>query len=118
MTTTTDILIIEDDSDQRPSSMDNAEVWAGGIGNAYHQRQVNRVPADIELFARILDRTQNVESVIEFGAGQGDNLLAIRRLLPDARLTGVEVNANACAMKWLSSIGFSEFSIGASCLFN
>jgi spore coat polysaccharide biosynthesis protein SpsF len=67
------------------------------FGNAFDKRRDNRLPADPELFAKILDRTQNVQSVIEFGAGQGDNLLAIRRLLPDARLTGVEVNADACA---------------------
>jgi pseudaminic acid biosynthesis-associated methylase len=77
--------------------MENAEVSAGEFRNAYDKRLDSRVPADTQLFARILDRTQNVQSVIEFGAGQGDNLLAIRRLLPDARLTGVEVNADACA---------------------
>jgi pseudaminic acid biosynthesis-associated methylase len=41
------------------------------------------------------DATRDVRSVIEFGANIGMNLLAMRRLLPNANLSAIEINTIA-----------------------
>jgi pseudaminic acid biosynthesis-associated methylase len=73
------------------------EFWAGEFGDKYIER--NRgdaiVAANIALFSRILSRTGPVRSAIEFGANIGLNLRALRQLLPEARLSAVEINKNA-----------------------
>lgn len=73
--------------------------WAGEFGNEYSTRNVgtNWIAANTALFARILGRTRGVRSVVEFGANIGLNLQALHGLLPDAELTGVEINATAAA---------------------
>lgn len=73
------------------------EFWAGEFGNAYVERSKDAgfVAADTAFFARVLGRTSGIRSVIEFGANVGLNLLAIRNLLPEAELSGVEINALA-----------------------
>ena len=68
--------------------------WAGEFGDQYHERNLG-APSSLALFADILGSTDNINSVIEFGAGGGRNLNAIGRLLPKAELTGVEMNLNA-----------------------
>jgi len=73
------------------------QFWAGDFGNDYTGR--NRgglmLAANTALFTKILDRTDNVRSVIEFGANAGFNLQAIRGLLPEAALSAVEINRKA-----------------------
>lgn len=73
------------------------EFWAGDFGDAYVERSKDArfVAADTAFFARVLGRTSGVGSVIEFGANVGLNLLAFRNLLPEAELSGVEINATA-----------------------
>lgn len=73
------------------------EFWAGEFGNQYVER--NNSPAlvasNTALFAKILQHTGRVNSVCELGANIGLNLVALHRLLPDAALTGVEINQKA-----------------------
>lgn len=73
--------------------------WAGEFGDQYTERNTSEaaVAADTALFARILSRTRGVRSIIEFGANIGINLRAIRRLLPDAALSAIEINHKAVA---------------------
>ncbi len=73
------------------------EFWAGEFGDAYVDRAKDAkfVASDTAFFSEILRRTSNVESVLELGANVGLNLLAIRNLKPDARLSAVEINAKA-----------------------
>ena len=60
--------------------------WANEFGDAY----IDRNPENFELgsrlalFAKILGRTSDVRSVIEFGANIGNNLKALASLLPKA----------------------------------
>jgi len=71
--------------------------WAGKFGDRYINRNSYRqimVPP-INLFSRILSRTSDVNSVIEFGANIGINLDAIKILLPKAKLFAVEINTKA-----------------------
>jgi spore coat polysaccharide biosynthesis protein SpsF len=71
--------------------------WAGAFGDQYSTRNIgeNWIAANIALFARVLTRTRDVESVMEFGANIGLNLQALRSLLPRAQLAGVEINQSA-----------------------
>lgn len=71
--------------------------WAGEFGDEYaaRNRGASWIASNLALFAKILARTNNVRSVIEFGANIGLNLQAIRQLLPDAGLTALEINAQA-----------------------
>lgn len=69
--------------------------WQGAFGDEYAKRNVGKVEANMALFSRILSRTEGVKRVIELGAGTGQNMLAISRLLPDAEVMGVEINESA-----------------------
>lgn len=71
--------------------------WAGQFGDEYTGRNTGEaiVASNIALFAKILAKTTNVNSIIEFGANIGLNLLAIRKLLPQSELSAIEVNQKA-----------------------
>lgn len=73
------------------------QFWAGQFGDDYTDRNTGPrwVASNLALFSRILTATAGIRSVIEFGANRGLNLLALRQLLPDARLSAVEINAKA-----------------------
>ncbi|MCG8441280.1 MAG: hypothetical protein MI723_05665, partial [Caulobacterales bacterium] len=49
------------------------------------------------LWGRIVRACGPIGSVAELGANVGLNLIALRRLLPEARLTAVEINATAAS---------------------
>jgi pseudaminic acid biosynthesis-associated methylase len=76
---------------------DQHKFWAGDFGDQYVGRNqgVDWVASNTRLFARILDRSGPVESVLEFGANIGLNLKALMNILPGASLSGVEINKNA-----------------------
>jgi len=68
--------------------------WVGKFGDDYVERG-NRSRAlsnNISLFSKILSRTKTIESVIEFGANIGLNLIAIKQLLHNAELSAIEIN--------------------------
>ncbi len=73
--------------------------WAGEFGSDYCKRNAGDqwVANNTAFFAKILARTQNVSSVIEFGSNTGLNLKALANLLPDAELSAIEINAEAVA---------------------
>lgn len=74
-------------------------LWAGDFGTEYAQR--NRgdalVASNVALFEKVLARTEGVSSVLELGCNVGNNLRALRELLPEADLRGVEINPAAAA---------------------
>lgn len=72
-----------------------SQEWAGEFGNDYTARQVLGLPARKAMFARILASTHGVRSVMEFGANTGENLRALRELLPGVHLAGIDVNRRA-----------------------
>ena len=76
---------------------DQEAFWAGEFGSAYAERttSTSHQGRRLALFARILARSHGIRSVLELGANRGHNLAALRTLLPDAELTGVEINADA-----------------------
>lgn len=71
--------------------------WAGEFGDAYTDRRddLRRIGIRTSLFSRILNRTKNVASVLEFGANTGHNLRGIRNLIPNCKLSGIEINPTA-----------------------
>lgn len=71
--------------------------WKGEFGDAYVDRNRSQrlLASNIHFFSRILERTGPVTSILELGANIGMNLRALRHLLPEAALAGVEINARA-----------------------
>lgn len=82
--------------------------WEGAFGDEYSAR--NQGPqllaANRALFVDVLRRTRGVASIVELGANVGNNLHALRDLLPAAALAGVELNAGAA--RALSDWGQAE----------
>lgn len=71
------------------------DLWAGEFGNAYLQRNQVDWMRRVELWRWILTRT-GARSVFEMGCNAGWNLSAIKRLCPDVRAIGNDVNEAAC----------------------
>jgi len=71
--------------------------WAGDFGDAYVDRNSDPrlVAGRTALFAKMLDRTHGVSRALELGANIGQNLLAIRNLIPDCVFGAVEINVKA-----------------------
>ena len=71
------------------------EFWATEFGNDYITRNQDFV-INIPFFSKVISRTSNIKSAIEFGCNIGLNLKALNTLLPKCELTGVEINDSAC----------------------
>jgi pseudaminic acid biosynthesis-associated methylase len=73
--------------------------WEGDFGNEYTIRNTGSrlLSANIGVFSQMLGRVSKIESVLELGSNAGLNLIALRQLLPEARLSAVEINQNAAA---------------------
>jgi len=80
-----------------PFATEQEQFWAGDFGDEYTKRNRGEqiVASNTAFFARILARMPTPASVVELGANIGMNLLALRRLLPEARLAAVEINDSA-----------------------
>jgi spore coat polysaccharide biosynthesis protein SpsF len=88
--------------------------WAGEFGDEYTGRnQANAtVASNTALFSKILSSTNSISSIIEFGANIGLNLEAIRRLLPNAELSAIEINETAIVkLKEIQNIKIYHSSI-------
>jgi pseudaminic acid biosynthesis-associated methylase len=85
------------------------KLWAGTFGDAYHVRnsQKNR----LMFWMRILGKCE-ISSALEIGAGQGDNLVALRTLFPMARLAGIEINRTAAEI--IAQRGFAAVNAPAA----
>jgi pseudaminic acid biosynthesis-associated methylase len=87
--------------------------WRGEFGDAYVDRNDGEpvIASNLALFARALGRAGRIDSLIEFGTNRGLNLIALHRLLPQCRLSGVEINAKAHAAA--SRLGIGEIWQGS-----
>tara|TARA_X000000950_G_C13918380_1_gene662088 strand:- start:5620 stop:6246 length:627 start_codon:yes stop_codon:yes gene_type:complete len=97
--------------------------WANEFGDYYLERNKveDLLPSKINLFSDIFKNIPSTDSFLEFGPNIGINLLAIRKLLPNARLKAVEINSKAinilkksdvCEKIWHDSIlNFKEKDI-------
>jgi len=67
--------------------------WVGKFGDDYVERnRQHSLSSNTSLFSKIFPRTKSIESVIEFGANIGLNLIAIKQLLPNVDLSAIEIN--------------------------
>lgn len=81
----------------RTFKTEQEEFWAGAFGDQYVQRNNDKkiVAGNIALFSKVFKQVTNINSVIEFGANIGLNLRAINQLLPEAKLSAIEINGTA-----------------------
>lgn len=76
---------------------DQEILWQGEFGDAYSKRNTGRIDYNRAFFREIFRYTHDVQSVMEFGCGTGENLAAIAKLDSSASLYGVEINGEAAA---------------------
>lgn len=69
--------------------------WSGEFGDSYHNRNIDNVVDNFNMFRNIFNENEKIESVIEFGAGKGYNLTALNKIFKNAEFTAIEINYNA-----------------------
>jgi pseudaminic acid biosynthesis-associated methylase len=73
--------------------MTNQEkLWAGDFGKQYHERIKQNINSDIALFDMCVGVRTDIDSIIEFGCGSGNNIKALKYIFEDAEFSGVEIN--------------------------
>jgi pseudaminic acid biosynthesis-associated methylase len=78
-------------------STEQEAFWAGNFGDEYIKRNAGDrlIGSNAAMFAKLIANCTGVESLIEFGANVGLNLMAIRHLCPTWVLDAIEINAQA-----------------------
>jgi pseudaminic acid biosynthesis-associated methylase len=79
--------------------MNPHQFWTGKDGDDYISRNLSGLPSRIAMWAKVLGKTRDVRSILEFGANIGLNIEAMAALLPAAArssMYAVEPNASAC----------------------
>lgn len=73
------------------------EFWSGEFGDQYISRNssVKLLASNQHFFSNIFRGLDKINSLIEFGANVGMNLKAIKQLLPETELSGIEINEKA-----------------------
>ena len=73
------------------------EFWAGSFGDTYINRNMSEelLASNINFFSKIIEHTSQVNSILEFGANIGLNILALRCILPKAEMSAIEINEKA-----------------------
>lgn len=73
------------------------DFWAGTFGDKYTDRNISEqlLASNLSFFSKILESCESIESVLELGANVGMNIKALKLLLPDSNLHGVEINKKA-----------------------
>ena len=90
-------------------STEQESFWAGDFGKEYTDRNQGAQlhAGNLSFFSQIVERTRDVKSVLELGANRGMNLQALKALLPEAELAGIEINPEA--VKILKNGGFKAY---------
>ena len=73
------------------------EFWQGNFGDEYVDRNQSDLllASNTSFFSKVFNRTGKIDSIMEFGCNIGMNLKAIRALLPESNLSGIEINKRA-----------------------
>lgn len=87
--------------------------WENNFGDSYHIRNDVQAYNNYIMFKKIFEKNNlDFNSFIEFGAGIGQNITAIKKLKPDCSYTGLEINASACAkLKTIDGVNVIQSSI-------
>lgn len=80
--------------------MNTEEFWRGEFGNEYTKRNVGRVEINKGFMIEAFKRAQPCRTLVELGAGSGENLDALHELDPTLMMSAVEINPQAFA--WLT----------------
>jgi len=77
--------------------------WIGDFGDGMVERYRTRdfegeVDSNLYHFSKIINQTNNVDTLIELGCNIGINLHAIKKGFPDIELTGVDINPKAISI--------------------
>lgn len=74
------------------------QFWAGKFGNDYINRNkgADLLASNLSFFSKALKQAGKINSVIEFGANIGCNLMALELLYPNIQKYGIEINEKAC----------------------
>ena len=80
-------------------STEQEKFWANEFGDDYISRNISDqlLASNVSYFAKALARTQKISSLIELGANVGMNISALKTLLPNSKMTAVEINQQAAA---------------------
>lgn len=73
------------------------QAWKGEFGNVYNKRSPGDEEANVAFFTKALHRLQHkpIASIIEFGAGTGANIRALRRLYRTSDICALDINGEA-----------------------
>lgn len=79
--------------------------WAGEFGSDYIDRNAEaaQIASSARMFEEIFSHCENVNSILELGANRGNNLIALKKLFPETKLSAVEINKQA--VEELNKIG-------------
>lgn len=71
--------------------------WAGAFGTDYIKRNQgdSLLASNLALFSKVLEKTHDIQSCIEFGANIGMNIKALKILKPNIDAHAIEINENA-----------------------
>ena len=72
--------------------------WIGSFGNEYIKRNShqNILKSNQHLFSKILEKTNQINSILELGCNIGLNLESLNRISKKFELFGIEINKKAC----------------------
>ncbi|HOY62836.1 MAG TPA: pseudaminic acid biosynthesis-associated methylase [bacterium] len=89
-------------------STDQESFWATDFGNEYIIRNSSEdyIAPKMRFLSCAISKCRKIDSVIEFGSNIGLNMIALRPLLPKAKLSAVEINP--VAYEKVKSLGFVE----------
>ncbi len=96
------------------------EFWRGEFGTTYHRRNRGElmIANNMKFWRRVLGDYVNWPNswrpkVIEFGAGNGLNLVSLSRLgIPVGNMTAIEINASACEeLRRIDGLAVQECSV-------
>lgn len=73
------------------------EFWATEFGKEYIERNQGKhlLAANLVFFTKALRQTNDLNSIVEFGANIGMNINALQLLKPDLSCNAIEINPNA-----------------------
>ena len=94
-----------------PLKTEQEKFWKSDFGKGYIERNKSDrlLASNTAFFAKIVERTSGLNSVLELGCNVGMNLKSLHRLLPNSSFTGVEINPEAA--KILEEWGKAEVII-------
>ena len=79
------------------TSNEQEQFWAGKFGDEYIDRNKSDIllAANIKMFSDVFSKIKPISSITEYGCNVGMNFKAIKSILPNCSLRGVEINEAA-----------------------